>query len=151
MEEFPRKTRNFPQIQLTCRAGTWVQPALRLRGQRSEGTSKLSLEHRLQHCRNPGRTQGGSVPSPSEVLKEKCQSLENSFLECCHHPSVGWQNSITSYAECSRRSRTGNKSLLLSREVWGCIHHCSFQSASWLEFRELIKSMWTNPDFLQGL
>lgn len=59
---------------------------------------------RLRHCGNPERAGG---------LKEKHWSSQNAFLECCHHPLAGWQNSTGSSAEHGRRSRTGNRSLFL--------------------------------------
>lgn len=85
------------------------------------------------------------------VLKEKHQSLQNIFLECCHHPSAGQQNSTVSYAERCRRSRTGNKSLLLSREV-ARVHPSLLLPVcllAWSQTGEFIKSMKPNPSFFK--
>ena len=68
---------------------------------------------RLRHCRNPERTGGLCV----QCLKKSINHYKIFSWSAASHPLVGQQNSTVSYAEHCRRSRAGNKGLLLSREV----------------------------------
>lgn len=71
-------------------------------------------------------------PERAGGLREQHWASQKAFLECCHHPLAGWQNS-TGSSEHSRRA--GNRSLFLPRAVTGQPHHCSPHCPSLLEVR----------------
>lgn len=110
----PRKTESFLQIQLLP---SWYLGSAR------PPTERTEIRGDIRAC-HWSYAEGGWDYGTVEIQRrlgglcvQSYQSLQNIFLECCHHPSVGQQNSTVSYPECYRRSRTGNKNLLFSRKV----------------------------------